>query len=237
MASRDPVRSRRRTGASDSRARISHRLRSWMRHHRRTLIDSFRRLLATPAQSLMTLLVIAIALALPAALYSAVNNLGRVVEDIEFNASMTVFLAKSAEEAEIDTLMERLSGHRDIAALRFISRERALEEFRANSGFGDALRLLDDNPLPPAVLVRPEQAAVRAQGRADALAAWLAEQPLVDDVTVDLDWLRKFHASLAAAGDLALGLAWCWRSVWCWLWATPCVWPSRIVARKSWWSS
>lgn len=207
MATPPTNRSRRRAGASESRAGLTHRLRSWLRHHRRTLVDSLQRLVSTPAQSLMTLLVIAIALALPAALYSAVDNLSQVARSIEVSASMTLFVDKDAGEEQVDDLMSRLEAHDDVASLRFISRERALEEFRADSGFGDALRLLDENPLPAAVLVQPEPAAIQVPGRADALAEWLAQQPLVDDVTVDLAWLSRFHALLATARDLVLGLA------------------------------
>ncbi len=56
-------------GASPSRTRLADRLDSWQAHHSTTAVESLQRLFRTPLQSLLTWLVVAVAVALPAALY------------------------------------------------------------------------------------------------------------------------------------------------------------------------
>ncbi|MGD9660518.1 MAG: permease-like cell division protein FtsX [Porticoccaceae bacterium] len=193
-------------GASESRNSLRHRLNNYFRHHRKTLASSFFRLLRTPVQSLMTLLVIAIAMALPAGLYSAVDNLRQLGGGIELNARMSVFLKKDATDEDVGELMAELETRDDVTAIIYLSRDRALEEFRQASGFGDILNLLDENPLPAAILVQPSQQVTKDPVAAEALLNWLKSQDKVDDVSVDLAWLQKLHAFIDAGQQLALGL-------------------------------
>jgi cell division transport system permease protein len=64
----------RKEGASQSRTGLRDRLRSWLAHHRLSLTDSLQRLLRSPFSSVLTWLVIGIALALPVGLSVALEN-------------------------------------------------------------------------------------------------------------------------------------------------------------------
>jgi len=206
MADLQP-RSRKSTaGASESRNSPLHQLNNYFRHHCKTLASSLARLLRSPGQSLMTIMVIAIAMALPAGLYSAVDNLRQLGGGIELNARMSVFLKKEATDDDIGELMAALETRDDVTAIIYLSRERALDEFRQASGFGDVLSLLDENPLPAAMLVQPSEQATADPAAAEALVQWLKSQEKVDDVSVDLAWLQKLHAFIDAGKQLALGL-------------------------------
>jgi cell division protein FtsX len=48
-----------------------------------------------------------------------------------------------------------------VADAEYVSREQALEEFQQQSGLGEALRELPDNPLPGVVLVTPNESTSR----------------------------------------------------------------------------
>jgi len=194
------------SGARGSRASLRHRVDSYVNHHGKTVAQSLRRLLRQPLQTLMTVLVIAIAMALPAALYTAIENLRTLGSGIELNARMSVFLNKSLSDDGVAELMMALEQRPDVTAIVYLSRERALEEFREASGFGDVLLLLDDNPLPAAILVQPADAVTRDAAAADALVAWLKARDEVDDVSVDLGWLQKLHAFINAGKQAAMGL-------------------------------
>ena len=61
-------------GISPSHHGFASRLRSWRSHHRLVAAQSIQRLIATPVSSLMTILVLAIAITLPAALNVAITN-------------------------------------------------------------------------------------------------------------------------------------------------------------------
>jgi cell division transport system permease protein len=171
-------------------------LASYVRHHRETVAASLARLAATPLQTLMTMLVVAIALALPASLYTAVDNLRQLGGEVEFNTRMTVFLRHDLTPQDIDTLLAALGDMAHIEAATLVTPEEALAEFSETSGFGDVLDLLDDNPLPAVLLVVPAAEASASPDVAEALTRAIARQPQVDDVAVDLAWLQRLQALL-----------------------------------------
>jgi cell division transport system permease protein len=154
----------------------------------------------------MTLLVIAIALALPAGLYVAMENLHQLGGEIRTSARMTVFLKRDTGPDAARAAMAEFRQLAGIESLTYVSREQALAEFEELSGFGDILDSLEQNPLPPVVLVQFDS-HVRADPQAlTALAAGLAEHPRVDDVAVDRLWLQRLQALLETGRDLAYAL-------------------------------
>ncbi|MDX2463142.1 MAG: permease-like cell division protein FtsX [Porticoccus sp.] len=206
--SKTPVRERRR-GASDGRAVFLDKLRSYLQNHWQLFFNTFQRLAAEPVQTLMTSLVVAIALGLPAALYVGVINLQQLGSRVETISQMTVFLKTDSTQAAIDQLQKKLVSDVDIAKVDYISRQQALEEFRSLSGFGNVLDMLDENPLPPVFIV---QAGARFQNdlaASETLVAKLQGMALVDDVMLDMKWMQRLQAMLEVGERLAfsLGLA------------------------------
>ncbi len=206
--SKTPVRERRR-GASDGRAVFLDKLRSYLQNHWQLFLNTFQRLAAEPVQTLMTSLVVAIALGLPAALYVGVINLQQLGSRVETISQMTVFLKTDSTQTAIDQLQKKLVSDVDIAKVDYISRQQALEEFRSLSGFGNVLDMLDENPLPPVFIV---QAGTRFQNdlvASEALVAKLQGMALVDDVMLDMKWMQRLQAMLEVGERLAfsLGLA------------------------------
>lgn len=193
-------------GAVGAQSRFRHLLGSYARHHRDTLVASLARLAATPLQSLLTMLVIAIGLALPAALHTAVDNLRQLGGEIEISARMTVFLRHGTPAAEVDGLLAALRGMDAVGEVTLVTPEEALAEFRATSGFGDALDLLEANPLPAVVLVEPAETFGANPDEVAGVARQIAEQAAVDEVAVDLAWLQRLQALLDIGGQLANAL-------------------------------
>jgi cell division transport system permease protein len=90
-----------------------------------------------------------------------------------------------------------------VAAVALIPADKGLEDFRAYSGFGDALQALKDNPLPHVLHVRPRAEATSAAAL-DSLRAYFAAWPEVDSVQVDSDWVMRFNAILEVLRTLLL---------------------------------
>ena len=133
------VRPGRREGARVQRTRVSHRLNAWVRHHRLSAADSLRRVLERPTASLLTWLVVGIALALPVSLALSMDNLRALGGRVDSQAQLSVFLRPAVDAVAGQALAEELGQRADIATATFRSREEALEEFRARSGFSDVL--------------------------------------------------------------------------------------------------
>ena len=102
---------------------------------------------ADPVQSLATMLVIAIALALPATLYLAVDSFQRLAGGLDTGNRMTLYLALGTPANDIEGVRRRLADHPAVAVVTYVSPEQGLEEFKRRSGFGAARDLLEGNPV------------------------------------------------------------------------------------------
>ena len=207
---RPPKPPRRRSGAKAARTSLRDRLDSWRHHHVDSARDAGKRMLGTPGSSIMTVLVIAIALSLPAGLSVLLDNLRAVTSGWDGNAHLSAFLQMDVDEAQQRDIASQWRTRDDVQRVEVVTREQALEEYKALSGFGDALDALPDNPLPPLIIVYPDSTAPEALER---LQQDLAATPNVDVVQLDLEWVRRLYAMIdlgarvIAALSLALGLA------------------------------
>src|SRR5690606_27487461 len=95
-----------------------------------------------------------------------------------------------------------------VADTEVITRQQALDEFREQSGFGDVLEALPDNPLPPLIVVFPSNNEPAAL---EALQQRLSKLPEVDLAQLDVAWVRRLHAIIELGqrliGVLTLALA------------------------------
>ena len=102
----------RREGASQSRTRVGDRFSSWLRHHRLSAADSLYRVLQSPIASILTWLVIGIALALPAGLNVALDNLDRLSTTWNSPAQISLFLRATVDPEEAAGLPAALEKRR-----------------------------------------------------------------------------------------------------------------------------
>jgi cell division transport system permease protein len=183
-----------------------HALRHYFGLHRANLVGAIMRIADQPFASATTILVIAIALALPASLRVAVNNAAVLSESWQSVADFSVYLKLDVSADAARRTARTIEARDDVAAVTVIDRDAALAEFRERSGFGDALDALDGNPLPHSLLVRPESGVA---GDVEALAKALRALPEVELVQIDTAWVTRLRAILALAGrfvDLAIVL-------------------------------
>jgi cell division transport system permease protein len=176
-------------------------MRAWLRHHRRALAAALRKLAAQKSAALMSALVIGIALSLPTGGYVLIESLRPLVRHASLDPHLSLFLGTDVKRSDAESLGARLRADARLAAVRFVSREAALQELRETEGLGDLVEALERNPLPDAFVLRARDPAPET---VEALAADLRSLPGVVYVQVDSAWARR----LAALGRLArLGLA------------------------------
>ena len=174
-------------------------LRHYFGLHRANLVGAINRLAGQPFASLLTILVIATALALPAGLRVAVNNADAVSNSWQGAADFTVYLKLDVSEEAARRIAHALEARPDVASVTFIDRNAALAEFRARSGFGEALDALGGNPLPHTLVVSPGSGVATD---VEALAKAIGTLPETDLVQVDTAWVARLRAMLALADRL-----------------------------------
>jgi len=199
------------SGASLSQgATFSARLKMLVRLHkieaRRGIADIF----ANPLSNLMTVLVIAIALALPAGLQILLQNAKSLSNNWDGASRISLYLHTNIDEKQINQVAERARKETGVAEIQVISQAQALEDFKQASGFASALAQLDSNPLPPVLVVQPMASHASPQA-SELMLAQFKTYPEVELAQLDLDWVRKLYAMLQlaekAASALALALA------------------------------
>lgn len=166
--------------------------------HAHTLLASLGRMYRAPIASAMTVLVIAIALALPASFQLLVKNAHQASGNLEATNRISLFLKPELANEVGRKIAEKLAQHPKIAQARLITKEAGLKEFQEFSGFGDALQALDFNPLPAVVSITPKDSLEKPED-VEKLVAELKTIAEADIVQVDTEWMRKLHAMLAFA--------------------------------------
>ncbi|MFL2547536.1 MAG: permease-like cell division protein FtsX [Candidatus Rariloculaceae bacterium] len=173
-----------------------YRLRHYLALHLQNLLGTVGQVARQPVGSLMTIVVIAIALALPAGLRVLMNNAQVLSGSWEGAVDFTVYLNMDVAEERVEALRGEVQAREDVAQVVIVSRSDALAEFRAYSGFGEALDALQENPLPHSLVVRPSSGeSVNVEALADALA----ELPETDFVQLDTEWVERLNAIVALA--------------------------------------
>jgi len=150
----------------------------------------------------MTVLVLGIAMALPIGLYVALENLRGIDLRAGEWGSITVFLDGAETAESVEKLLGLINARPDATATG-ISPQQGMDEFRTASGFGEALDVLDTNPLPWVLLVLPK--ATENEDLAaglETLSDWLKSQKGVDAVQLDYKWLKRLSSLLALGSAL-----------------------------------
>jgi cell division transport system permease protein len=163
--------------------------------HLQALFGSLGRLARAPFATFLTLLVIALALSLPAALKLFVTNAQTATGNFASAVDLSVYLKPDVPLAKAQQLTQAAQQRPDVAAVTLIPADKGLEDFRTYSGFGDALAALKENPLPHVLHVRPRAQASSAAAL-EALRNYFTAWPEVDLVQVDSEWVMRFNAIL-----------------------------------------
>nr|WP_262927460.1 permease-like cell division protein FtsX [Phytohalomonas tamaricis] len=200
-----------RQGARNYQISFDSRWRAWVRHHRQVAGESARRLLKRPLSSLLTMLAIAIALVLPAALWLALGSAQLIDSRLDDTAQMTLYLDPALSESQAMDVADRVRQLDTVASTQFITAAEGLDEFQHSLGLDDALSMLQDNPLPASIVVVPVQ---RDPEAAQQLAVQLGALPGVDEARLDTAWLERLRqlgelgqrVVLAFAGLFGLGV-------------------------------
>ena len=168
------------------------RLRVWFAHHLHSVVFSLGRALRKPWATVLTVAVMALALALPLGLSIALDNLKLFAGSVQQSREINVFLKMDVDAAAAAKLADTLRGRGDVATVELRTPEQALDGFRESSGLGEAIDALGDNPLPTLLIVAPAGDADDA-----ALVAALEALPQADLVQHDAVWRQRLDAWLA----------------------------------------
>lgn len=197
--------SRKDSGAQLSKVSFTVRLSAWLKDHKRVGKESLLRLKDKPLNTIITLAVIGIALALPVGFYVGLANVQSLGKEWDSTTQISLYIDKRATPQAVERLRTDLLLWPEIETLNVISQEQGLAEFRAMSGFADVLAHLDHNPLPVVIEILPS-ANHSDSSSANALLKKLEALQLVEIAQLDMEWLQRLALMLQIGQRLALGM-------------------------------
>ncbi|MDD2913953.1 MAG: permease-like cell division protein FtsX [Gallionella sp.] len=161
--------------------------------HLTVLRTVLQRMFASPLAGLLNILVIGIALSLPAGMYTLLQNVQGLVAQLSGTPQVSLFLAMDAKADDIERLRKQLAQHPAIERAEFVTRAQALEQLKQSTGLADVIGGMNQNPLPDAFVVYPKQSDALAL---DGLRDELAKLPKVEQAQLDSAWAYKLEALL-----------------------------------------
>ena len=187
----------------------------WFREHRFALRDALARVLKMPGSFGFNVLVIALALILPVAGLTVLENVRPVSRELAVEPEISVFLSTDVGREQALALGAELRKAALAGGLKaklvFVSREEALAMMKERAGLSDVVATLGANPLPDAYVLKLANADdandASSTERIEKLAASIARVPGVDAVQLDAAWVKRLAALLQLAGNVLWMLA------------------------------
>lgn len=164
----------------------------WLLCHVRAICMGFGAVVKQPMTSLLSILVIGIALSLPLGLFVLLNNAKVMTHEMYASPTLSLYLKKSTSQSDIDTLITSLQQRPDVATVKFISAEQGLEDFAKQSDLDNIVTALDSNPIPAVLQITPK----KDYEEPDYLASLQEETSRWENVDVsqlDLDWVTRLY--------------------------------------------
>lgn len=177
-------------------------MRTWLSQHISAARLAIRRLVATPMNTLLAVLAIGTALALPAGGQMLLANAQQIMgqdatQGTKNRATPTVqislYLNVDTERGNAEALAATLGKNPAIKSVEFIARETTLQRMRQTTGLKEVIDALPSNPFPDALIVTPSDESAEA---IELLATELRALPKVDHVQLDSAWIKRLDALL-----------------------------------------
>lgn len=181
-------------------------LNSFFAKHGQAFFFSLGKLWQQPLANIMTIAVIGIALALPAILFILLQNMQNLSQGWQDQAQITLFLKQTISDEQVQNLQQQLQNNSAIATVTYISPKQGLEQLEEQSGFGNALQQLNQNPLPGVLEIVPAN-TLNSPIQIQALLEQLKQLPEVDIAQLNMGWIKRLFGIINLAQNAVWGLA------------------------------
>jgi cell division transport system permease protein len=178
---------------------------SWREHHGWSAGASLRRLASKPVGTVLTVAVMGLALALPLTFYLLLSNVQSLGDALGRNQTINVFLKTDQVASNAQLLAKQIEQHDGVANVTVKTPQQGMDELSKMQGFSDSLHALDDNPLPFALEIQPQEGL--AADSVSHLVDDLRGMQGVDLVQDSGTWRQRLDALLGVGNRVVLILA------------------------------
>ena len=180
------------------------RVGAWLDHHGYSIVASLGRMLRKPWATLLTVGVMAVALALPLGLWVVLQNSARLGGEVQSSRDVAVFLKPEIDAAGAEAIADTLRARADVAEVALVTPAQALEQLRSREDIAAAIDAMGEDAARQAL---PSMLRVSARDDERALAKSLEALPEAERVQHDAVWRDRLEAWLGFGKRVVLVLA------------------------------
>ncbi|NIG63013.1 MAG: cell division protein FtsX [Serratia symbiotica] len=175
----------------------------WREQWRYAWTHAIKDMLRQTLTTLLTVVVIAVSLTLPSLCYIGWKNINTATTQWYPQPQLTVYLDQTLDDDAAVKVLDVIKVEAGVAKVNYLSREEVRGEFRSWSGFGSALAMLEDNPLPTVAIITPKMSFQRTE-TLNTLRDHIAAVQGVDEVRMDDSWFARLAALTGLVGQVAV---------------------------------
>ncbi|NIH11623.1 MAG: cell division protein FtsX [Serratia symbiotica] len=175
----------------------------WREQWRYAWTHAIKDMLRQPLATLLTVMVITISLTLPSLCYIGWKNISTAATQWYPQPQLTVYLDKSLNDDAAVKVLDVIKMEAGVEKVNYLSREEVRGEFRSWSGFGGALDMLEENPLPAVAIITPKM-SFQSSETLNTLRDHIAVVQGVDEVRMDDSWFARLAALTGLVGQVAV---------------------------------
>lgn len=180
-------------------------VRSLASYHLQAASNSLNSLCRKPLSTTLTVLVIAIALTLPALFWVISDNLERLTTNWQQGSRLTLYLKANLTTTEQSKFIDELRAVEGVAKVDLKSADESLAELQQQEGMHDIMRFLPENPLPALIEITPTASFINTS-KLEQLSAQLKAYPQVEQAKVDMEWVNRLNAIFSFVRKMAHAL-------------------------------
>lgn len=180
-------------------------LRRFLAQHREALSGSIMMYRDAPLATLMTFMVIAVALTLPALFWLLSLNVKHLTASWQEGQRIELYLKPGASVLLQNEVLRRVRDAEGVARATLISPEEGLAALQQQEGLNGVALFLESNPLPAVIEIVPDE-VVDEPEKLVTLMNVLKSEKDVEQVKLDMQWVTKLYAILGFLSALAKSL-------------------------------
>ena len=181
------------------------KMRAWLSYHVQAGLTSLNYLCRQPIATIMTVLVIAVSLVLPALFWVLTDNMERLTKNWQRGGHISLYLKSPISSADELALLSRVRETSGVGLATLKSSAEGLLELQQQEGMQDIMRYLPENPLPSLIDVIPGL-EINTPTKLEQLYLRLKAYPQIEQAKIDMQWANRLHAIINFMANLARGL-------------------------------
>ncbi|OGV47186.1 MAG: cell division protein [Legionellales bacterium RIFCSPHIGHO2_12_FULL_42_9] len=168
-------------------------LRELTAYHLQAAIHSFNLLILRPITTIVTIVVIAVALSLPTLCWVLSTSLNQLTIDWQRGGYISLYVKTGISDVDQKSLLDKIHKIPGVGDVILKTPQAAMQELQAQEGMHDVMRYLSENPLPTVIDIVPS-ITLHEPEAIEKLLDEIKLLPQIEQTNFDREWVIRLNA-------------------------------------------